>query len=191
MYHIKKDQRSIRSSEMLYDGLAGLMRERDFAEITVTDLVEAANVGRTTFYRNFDEIEDILHMRNDQVFDGLKKYLSEYRKTIGFDNRSEMLKPILRYFYLNSEIIELLFIAHRIDIFSQSFRRLMEPFKPILVSKNDVGEDYVDYLIAINTGVVTNILTHWIKSGKKQAPDDLADTIKLMMNTDVSHWASI
>ena len=191
MYHIKNDQRSIRSSEMLYDGLARLMREKDFVEITVTDLVEAANVGRTTFYRNFDEIEDILRMRNDQVFEGLCKYLSEYRKTNGFDHRSEMLKPILRYFYLNSEIIELLILAHQIDIFSQSFRGLMEPFKPILISKNGVGEDYVEYLIAINTGIVTNILSHWIKSGKKQAPDDLADTINLMMNSDVSHWASI
>jgi hypothetical protein len=132
-----------------------------------------------------------LHMRNDQVFDGLMKYISEYRKTNGFDHRSELLKPILRYFYLNSEIIELLIITHRIDIFNQSFRRLIEPFKPILALKNDVGEDYVEYLIAINTGVVTNILTHWIKSGKKQAPDDLADNIKMMMNSDLSHWASI
>ncbi len=191
MYHIKNDQRSIRSSEMLYEGLARLMREKDFEDITVTNLVEAANVGRTTFYRNFDEIEDILHMRNDQVFDGLMKYISDYKKSNGFDRRSELLKPILRYFYLNSEIIELLIITHRIDIFNQSFRRLVEPFKPILALKNDVGEDYIEYLIAINTGVVTNILTHWIKSGKKQAPDDLADNIKMMMNSDLSHWASI
>jgi hypothetical protein len=82
-------------------------------------------------------------------------------------------------------------MARRIDIFDQSFKRIVEPFKPILVSNYDVGEDYVDYLIEINTGVVTNILTHWIKSGKKQAPDDLADTIKMMMNGDISHWASI
>jgi len=167
------------------------MGEKEFAKISVIDLVDAANVGRTTFYRNFDEIEDILHMRNDQVFDGLIEYIFDYRKTKELDHRSELLKPILRYFYLNSEIIELVINAHRIDIFDQSFRKLVEPLKPILVSIYGVEEDYVDYLIAINIGVVTKILTHWIKSGKKQAPDDLADTIKMMMNSDISYWASI
>jgi AcrR family transcriptional regulator len=191
MYHIKNDQRSIRSSEMLYAGLARLMRERDFADITVTDLVEAAKVGRTTFYRNFDEIEDILHMRNDQIFEGLRSYIQDYRETSRADFRMEILKPILRYFYLHSEIIELQIIAHRIDIFHQSFRRLLEPFKPMLASMFAVEEDYVEYLIAINTGVLTNILTHWIKTGKKQAPDDLADNIKMMINSEISPWASI
>ena len=36
MYHIKDDQRSIRSAEMLYEGLAKLMREQPFLSITVT-----------------------------------------------------------------------------------------------------------------------------------------------------------
>ena len=66
MYHIKNDQRAIRSSQMMYVGLARLMREKPFNAITVTDLVATAQVGRTTFYRNFDEIEDILRMRCDQ-----------------------------------------------------------------------------------------------------------------------------
>ena len=74
MYHIKNDQRAIRSSQLLYEALANLMREKSFDTITVTDLVETAQVGRTTFYRNFDSIEDILHMRCDQVFDEMIDY---------------------------------------------------------------------------------------------------------------------
>jgi AcrR family transcriptional regulator len=191
MYHIKNDQRSIRSSEMLYAGLAKLMREKEFVDITVTDLVEAANVGRTTFYRNFDEIEDILHLRNDQVFEGLRKYVGEYRERNRSGARSELLKPMLRYFYLNSEIIELLMKANRIDIFQDSFRKLLEPFKPLLRSIHDVEEVYIEYLIAINKGVLTNILTYWIKSGKAQAPDDLADNINILITNDISPWTSI
>lgn len=191
MYHIKNDQRSIRSSEMLYTGLAKLMKEKEFIDITVTDLVEAANVGRTTFYRNFDEIEDILHLRNDQVFEGLRKYVGEYRERNRSGARSELLKPILRYFYLNSEIIELLTKAYRIDIFQDSFSKLLEPFKPLLRSIHDVEEVYIDYLIAINTGVITNILTYWIQSEKAQAPDDLADNINVLITNDISPWTSI
>lgn len=162
---------------MLYTGLATLMREKDFTAITVTDLVEAARVGRTTFYRHFDEIEDILLMRNDQVFEGLARYLQEYRQKHPQEPRIHILKPILRYFYLHSEIIELLIIANRIDILQQAFRRLLERFKSTLGALYGIEDEYVEYIIAIETGLITNILIHWIETGKKHAPDELADRI--------------
>jgi AcrR family transcriptional regulator len=167
---------------MLCDGLAALMREKEFAAITVTDLVEAAKVGRTTFYRHFDEIEDILRMRNDQVSQGLADYLQAYRRKYAHESGTNVLKPVLRYFYLHSEIVELLLMADRIDIFQESIRRLLEPHKPMLAARYEVEEDYVDYIIALRAGAITNILTRWIETGKKQAPDELADKIGAMVS---------
>jgi AcrR family transcriptional regulator len=191
MYRIKNDQRSIRSTEMLYEGLAKLMGEKDFAAITVTDLVEAAKVGRTTFYRNFDVIEDILRMRTDQVMEGLREYLQEYRKQNANESQTKLLKPMLRYFYLHSEIIELLITANRIGIFQESFRRLMEPLKPTIGALYGVEQEYVEYILAIHTGAITSILIHWIEAGKKHAPDELADKLSPMIGSEKSPWASI
>jgi len=191
MYHIKNDQRSIRSSEMLYEGLANLMREQDFETITVTDLVQAAQVGRTTFYRNFDLIEDILWMKNDQVFEGLVRYNQEYRKTYDGESPPHILKPLLRYFYLNSEIIELLILANRMDIFQKSFRGLIAPFKSVVGALYDIEDEYVEYLIEINTGAVTNILTYWIKTGKQHPPDELADKLSPMIGREKFPWTNI
>jgi AcrR family transcriptional regulator len=191
MYHIKEDQRSIRSSEMLYEGLVKLMREKEFDAITVTELVEAAQVGRTTFYRNFDLIEDILWMKNDQVFKGLVRYNRQYRQSYTDESPPHILKPLLRYFYLNSEIIELLILANRMDIFQRSFRGLIEPFKSMVGSIYDIEEEYVEYLIEINAGAVTNILTYWIESGKKHPPDELADKLSPMIGREKFPWANI
>jgi hypothetical protein len=44
----------------------------------------------------------------------------------------------------------------------------------------------VDYGIAIRTGVMTNILIHWIETGKKQAPDELADALGSMISEMVT-----
>jgi len=179
MYHIKNDQRSIRSSQMIYDGLAKLIREKDFSAITVTELVQAAKVGRTTFYRNFDEIEDVLHMRSDQVFEGLLNYLLEKGQLQGHDTSGlNLLKPVLRYFHLHSDLIELLIIAKRIDIVQDSFQKLMEPFKLMFGTIYDIEEEYVDFIFAMRIGGITTILTHWIETGMKQAPDDLADKLR-------------
>ncbi|MDA0244949.1 MAG: TetR-like C-terminal domain-containing protein [Chloroflexi bacterium] len=177
MYHIKDDQRSIRSSEMIYKGLVALMGEKDFATITVSDLVDAAKVGRTTFYRNFDEIEDVLRMRNDQVVEGFLGYLQTYRQTHRDESPTTILKPVLRYFYLHSELVELLMKAKRIYIFEEAMLNRFEPFKSMFGAFYGVEEIYVDYVMAVRIGGVTNILIHWIETGKKQAPDELADKL--------------
>ena len=186
MYHIKNDQRAIRSSQLLYEGLTRLMREKPFNTITVTDLVVSAQVGRTTFYRNFDEIEDILRMRCDQTFDELISYVMGYLQQNPNETEVAILKPTLRYFYLHSEIVELLMQAKRIDIIQDSFRARLQSFKEQVVVHHGIAAEYVDYAIAIRIGVLTNILIQWIENGKRHAPDALADTLGAMIGKMVT-----
>ena len=150
MYHIKNDQRSIRSTELLYDGLAKLMEEMSFNTIKVKDLVEASHVGRTTFYRNFDAIEDILRLRSDQVFEDMMQYLIAYVQKYGNESGLMLLKPVLRYFYLHSEIIELLMQANRLDIAMASFHRAVLPYKARTLTYLEIDEAYIDYNITIS-----------------------------------------
>lgn len=177
MYHSKPDQRSVRSRQMIYDGLVKLIDEKNFASITVTDLVKAAKVGRTTFYRNFEEIEDVLWMRCDQVVEGFITYLLDYRLNHPSEPVTNMLKPVLHYFYQHSEMIEMLMKARRVHIFEEIFRSRVEPFKPMFLAYFGIDEDYVDYLLVMRIGAITKILTHWIATGKKQTPDELADKL--------------
>ena len=83
MYRIKQDQRTIRSSQLIYRALAQLMREKSFAKISVTNIVEKAQVGRTTFYRIFDEIEDVLNLRMWLEVNG-RRYQDGNSKTMIF-----------------------------------------------------------------------------------------------------------
>lgn len=190
MYHIKDDRRSIRSSEMIYEGLVKLMDEKSFDRITVTDLVNEAKVGRTTFYRHFDEIEDVLWLRCDQVVNGLTDYLHAYHHKHQEESPTRVLKPLLRYFYLHSELIELLMKAKRTHIFEAVIYRHFEPHKSMFSTFFGVEEDYVDYIMLARIGSLTNILTHWIATGKQQAPDELAYRIRVILSDMIAleHW---
>ena len=42
MYHIKKDKRSIESSNMIYEGLKTLMINKNFEDIKITEIVKEA-----------------------------------------------------------------------------------------------------------------------------------------------------
>lgn len=181
MYRIKDDQRTIRSCQLIYDALATLSREKPFSKITVTDLVETAQVGRTTFYRCFDEIDDVLRMRCNQVFDELAAYMSAYRLEDRQPDNLAMLKPLLRYFYLNSDIIDLLLRAHKIDILQETFHERIAFLQPIVAEQYQVTEAYFAYIVKIRITVMCTIVAHWVETGKREAPDELADTLKALL----------
>lgn len=64
---MKIDRRVVRTREALYDALVGLIRERDYDAITVADILERADVGRSTFYAHFTGKDDLLAHSLDRL----------------------------------------------------------------------------------------------------------------------------
>lgn len=53
----KNDRRSLRTRATLFQALSGLMMEKRYEDITVQDIIDRANVGRSTFYDHFEDKE--------------------------------------------------------------------------------------------------------------------------------------
>lgn len=68
MYHISNDKRAKKSAELIYQGLLACLEHKSFDQITVTDLQKASGVARTTFYRAFDNISDVLYWKCNLCF---------------------------------------------------------------------------------------------------------------------------
>lgn len=62
------DPRIARTTHALGQALIELIQERDFAEITVQNILDRAGVGRTTFYAHYRNKEDVLHSSYEQLF---------------------------------------------------------------------------------------------------------------------------
>ena len=58
--HSRMDRRSQRTRQALHTTLIQLVIERGYDAISVSDIVEAANVGRSTFYAHFTDKDDLL-----------------------------------------------------------------------------------------------------------------------------------
>ncbi|MFN2284332.1 MAG: TetR/AcrR family transcriptional regulator [Anaerolineae bacterium] len=177
MYHIKDDQRAVRSAEAIYAALVNLIEEKSFAAITVTEIVAQAEVARATFYRGFDVQEDVLRWRCDQLMDEIFSYIASFARSQPRTASDALLKPILRFFYLDSTFIELLIQTERTDILQGAFQTRLERLGPKVVALLNVPEDYLDYWFALRAAALVSMLVQWVKGGKRQAPDDLADGI--------------
>ncbi|MFS1512620.1 TetR/AcrR family transcriptional regulator [Chengkuizengella sp. SCS-71B] len=56
----KKDRRVQRTRNLLHEALQELMIEKGYEAITVQDLIDRANIGRSTFYSHFVDKEELL-----------------------------------------------------------------------------------------------------------------------------------
>lgn len=184
MYHIKNDKRSLSSHMRIYKALKEIMEQKDFNEISVIEVVEHAEVGRATFYRNFDKLEDVLRYEIDTRFDDLYKYLKEYYKSEPKYFMSFFIVPFFRYWYVDSEPIELLIKAKKTHMLLRAFENLIMRGIEEYDGDDPIITENLNYFIAIRTGIAINLLIEWIKNDKQPDSDQLLKMVMGQLESD-------
>ena len=68
---MQQDRRTQRTQQTLLDALMALLQVRHYDAITVKDIIEKANVGRSTFYAHYQTKEDLLKSGFERVLEML------------------------------------------------------------------------------------------------------------------------
>ena len=185
MIHIKPDIRAQRSAKLLYDGLVEVLKTKDFNKITISDISKASTVGRATFYRNFDEIIDLLYWKCST---GFQEVLTRFNQSDpDLTQEDEILVFVLRYWMSsdNLKVLEILMDIGRLDIIYNSFvdnaNILIDYLKMRGVS---MSTDDFTYFISVRAGFFVGIIRAWIVNGKKETPEQVSNII-LRQHEDV------
>lgn len=101
----KKDQSTEFIKTCLADALLKLMRQGDsFDEINVKDICNQAGIGRTTYYRHFDNKSGKDNLILFKVFTNWKNYCVDKTEAL---NKSRM-QVLIDFFYSEKELFMLL-----------------------------------------------------------------------------------
>ena len=88
----KGDRRSKRTQHLLGSALVELMLEKRYDSITVQDILDRADIGRSTFYAHYTDKEDLLITEIARVIHQLEAY------TASMGHSSGALLPSLEFF---------------------------------------------------------------------------------------------
>lgn len=80
------DRRVQRTRQLLKDALIALITEKGFDLITIQELLDKANVGRSTFYLHYENKNDLLHAIFYDVQQDFSLYLESNKKSIAYQN---------------------------------------------------------------------------------------------------------
>lgn len=71
-----QDRRSQRTQQALMDALIALLAVKHYDEISINDIIDRANVGRSTFYAHYQTKDDLLKCGFERVLDMLIHHIS-------------------------------------------------------------------------------------------------------------------
>lgn len=109
MPQIVPDRRVQKTRKLLQDALIELVAEKGYETVTIQELLDRANVGRSTFYAHFQDKDQLLHSileRLDELFEQHKKQLLNAAKNSGNPDSTELphgLSPTLSLFQFAGE----------------------------------------------------------------------------------------
>ena len=83
--------------EHMLEALMKMLQETPISDITVSDLVQKAGVGRASFYRNFTTVEDILIQEERRLFGAWNE---EYNR-VPESERDDFTESLLNFYKTN------------------------------------------------------------------------------------------
>src|SRR5437762_11411651 len=109
------DLRARRTRKWLQDALIGLMKEKSFEDIQITELTERAQVSRPAFYLHFRSKEELLLSHVDIIF---HEFHAEVSREIARGNidRKRFSIMLFQYWERYAETLRLVIQAENPDI---------------------------------------------------------------------------
>jgi AcrR family transcriptional regulator len=171
MHHVGSDKRQERSAALICASLEKLAKSSGYSSVTVTQLAMEAGVGRATFYRLFDDKDDVVLYQMEQVFDGLLLQFSPE------SSHDEVLLALFEAWLKRRSLFKSLIDAGLYEGFQARLAELVEA--KLKTVKEEMGLDPRSwrYFVHMRAGMLFGALRVAIT----RYPDDSAESVIMSM----------
>lgn len=160
--------------DSLLAALIELAQSSKWSGISITALIQKAGVARSSFYRNFSSIEDIVDY-------GIAEMNQKYRQENPSPNENFRDKDLMYFkFRFFKEHASLLLTFHH----AQTPQTLLAAINDFVVDAyGDMPASSISkYELYYYSGAFYNMVIHWLEDGAKESPEDMADEFLRIAN---------
>jgi AcrR family transcriptional regulator len=178
MRNTKADRRSQRTRQLLSAALIELMLEQRYDEITVQDIIDRANVGRSTFYAHYLDKEDLLVSDFTRVLDTLRD--SADLRTQADPRSRPDLAGFFRHVQKHHQLYTALVRGGGIDLlYKKGHERLrynIEQHLQVLVADQQASTAPLAFVADYMAGTIVTMLKWWLDNDMPYSPEQM-DTL--------------
>ena len=173
-----QDRRITKTRKAIYTAFLQLLNQKDYEAITVQEIIDLADVGRSTFYSHYESKELLL----DELCQKLFHHLFERAEHL---SPQDYLAHIFQHFKKNQDHVTSLLFSKN-DYFLRQLQKELEHHvypmvaEDLQVSYPKIPASYLKHFVVTN---FIETLTWWLKKGKSYTEKEVIgfylDVIKM------------
>ena len=174
------DRRQQKTRAAVFTAFSTLLAEKNYSKITVQEIIDTANVGRTTFYTHFETKDDLLKALCENLFSHIISSALDCTHTHGLYSDKNAPESVFCHLLQHlqedeNNILELLSCESSevfLRYFKDSLNKLIQNQFVDQNRKNNMDIPQ-DFLINHISGSFVDMVLWWIKGQMKQTPEEL------------------
>ena len=175
------DRRQQKSRDAIFTAFGTLLSQKSYTKITVQEIIDEANVGRSTFYAHFQTKDELLgEMCTDLFGHVFSEHLgmeSTHDFSLTQGGPDEVITHILYHLRDNKRNITGILNSESGEIFLFYFKQYLNQLvEKCLLSHIERTNTKVpeEFLLNHISGSFVTMVQWWIRNGLKQSPEELA-----------------
>lgn len=180
------------TKNMIANAFRYLIEETYYNDITIYHILEKAGVSRRTFYRHFDNKEDLL----DYILTMLIiEYYDEREKFLCATRPEDVFYTTLNFMYQNHQFIKSLILSGDYNKFTDKFNNnasiVFDTFDLPWNSSDKIASRKNSYFATALIGAYLNVIKHWLIGEEVEPPEVVAEDIAAMFCAIPNYFAHL
>ena len=173
----KKTYRNFKRSEKaIIRAYVELIQNKGDKRITVTDIVENADLNRSTFYSHFKSAEDVGEKIRNDIVDEIIGKLNEHRLSNSLENPYQAMKHIIDFIEADEELYKMLLNTEGAYKFLKNLRDLIinQYLSDEVILPHITDRDEFEMNLRLFIGGFVSVLEDWASGNIKMSLDRCA-----------------
>lgn len=182
------DKRVIRTKEKFHEVLIDLMEEKNFHDITITEIVKTAGFNRGTFYAHYEKKEELLEEVIENMFDKMKEVFRkpyEDLSVINFHDFPSNSIILFDHFLEHRQFYKLMLRQASTTNFQERFSNQLDKYFreefEFDVTNIDPNID-IELFITYRINGIIGIILQWIENDYPTSPSYMGEQLLHVLN---------
>lgn len=183
----KAEYRSaIRSRRLIRKAYTALLKEKELSKITVTDIVNRADINRATFYAHYPDVRGVTEEIENEIIAKMMDVLKNFEFTNFFANPTPLLLQLSRYLEEDAEFYRILIKANGSEIFMEKLKKV---FTDYMLNNSDIPDKMrhskmVRLRVCYFAGGIVNLYKQWFRGDLDCTLNDIAIEISKLLQSE-------
>jgi AcrR family transcriptional regulator len=177
MENIKTDRRVLRTRRVLHEALMALILEKRYDKITVQDIIDRADVGRSTFYAHFTDKEDLLVQGLAMFSDELQAHIQTAGPEAGETGNVFHSLIFFQHAYLHHDLYQAMQEGGGTDVIldagRQHLTRDIQNHLGSMFPEGMISNIPVPVITSFLAGAMLSVLNWWLEAGRPYPPEQI------------------